>query len=461
MKIPITVLALCAVAAAQAGHFYTKAEAVAAAFPEAARAYEWRRLFTRDEIGALEKTLRRRIPEGGYYVYLVEDARGPCGLAVITAEIGKTEYFTFLVAIGMDRRVAGLEVLNYKEPRGGEIRRRSFLRQFLGKRHGQRLGVSREIENIPGATLSALAVTRGVRKVLAVTDLWFRGVSSQELQAGFRKHARLFSLHKGKAVDLHRFTFPAMGTACSLVVEGMDGERARRLRDLVRREMTHVERRLSVWSRGSELQKVQRLAGWRAVPVSAELFDELSRACAASHESAGAFDPTILPALEADRATDVADLVDYRKVILDPKERTLHFKKPGMALTTDAFAKGIAVDRAVNLLRQQHVPRARIGFRSTFYLLGKDHKVPLEDGRVLTLGDCAVAASGEGDQPDHILDPRTLRPADFKGTALVVAKSAFEADWLATAAVVLGAQQFAEILGKPGRRFFFFANSPR
>ncbi len=459
MKIPLAILALSTVLVPQAGRFYSKAEAVAAAFPEAIRAYEWRRLLTQDETRALEKALHRRLQEGGYYVYLVEDAEGPRGLAMVTAEIGKTEFFTFLVATGMDRRVVGLEVLNYKEPRGGEVRRRSFLKQFLGKHHGQRLRVSREIENIPGATLSALAVTRGVRKVLAVVDLWFGGMSPGQLEALFRKQSKVLSFQKGKARDTHRFSFPAMGTACSLVVEGVGEDDARRLRDVVRREMARVEARLSVWSESSELQKAQRFAGWRPMPVSKELFDELSRAVAASQESRGAFDPTILPALKADNSEHVSALVDCRKVQLDKELRTLRFERPGMALTTDAFAKGIAVDNAVKLLREMGVSRARIGFRSTFYVLGKDHEVPLPDGRVLTLADCAVAASGEGDDPDHILDPRTLRPASFKGTAIVVADGAFEADWLATAAVVLGPAATPKTLGRPDRRFWFFADT--
>ncbi len=448
----------CAALTAQAGKFLSKAEAVAAAFPEATRAHEWRRLLTKDEISSLETGLRRRLQEGGYYVYLVEDGDGPCGLAVVTAEIGKTEYFTFLVAVGMDRRVCGLEVLNYREPRGGEVRRRSFRQQFLGKRLGQRLRLSREIENIPGATLSALAVTRGVRKVLRVTDLWFGGMSPRKLEALFQKNGKTIRL-PGRGGGAHRFTFPAMGTACSLVLEGVDEKTARRLKGLVRREMTRAEARLSVWSETSELQKAQRLAGWRAVPLSRELFDDLSQALAASRESQGAFDPTILPALKADDVTDVRGLVDYRKVILDGDKRTLRFRRPGMALTTDAFAKGIATDQAVKVLRQAGVTRARVGFRSTFYLLGKGHKVPLGDGRVLTLENCAVAASGVGDQPNHILDPRTLRPATFHGTAVVIASSAFAADWLATAAVVVGPQKSPKTLGKPGRRFFFFADA--
>jgi thiamine biosynthesis lipoprotein len=452
----LTACLVCAPLAAQTRHFLSKLEAVAAAFPQGVKAHEWRRLLTKSEIRKLETTLRRRLAEGGYYVYLVEDNDGACGLAVVTAEIGKVDYFTFLVATGMDRRVCGLEVLTYREPRGGEIRRRSFRKQFLGKGLDQRLRLSREIENIPGATLSALAVTRGVRKVLAVAELWFKGMSAKELQVLFQEKGKVLEL-PGRAGCLRRFTFPAMGTACALVVEGVDEQKAKRLRDLVRQEIQNVERRLSVWSEDSELSRVQQCAGERAVIVSKELFVDLSRARAASRESRGAFDPTVLPALRADGKLDVQGLVDYRKVVLDDKQRTLRFQTPGMALTTDAFAKGIAVDHAVQVLRQHGVIRARVGFRSTFYLLGKGHKVPLRDGRVLTLANCAVGASADGDQKNHILDPRTLMPAGFQGTAVVIAGNAFAADWLATAAVVLGPDQAPQILGKPERRFFFFA----
>ncbi|MHC4513293.1 MAG: FAD:protein FMN transferase [Planctomycetota bacterium] len=458
MKTAIAVLTaclLCAPLTAQTRHFLSKLEAVAAAFPQAVKAHEWRRLLTKPEIRKLETSLRRRLAEGGYYVYLVEDNDGACGIAVVTAEIGKTDYFTFLVAAGMDRRVCGLEVLTYREPRGGEIRRRSFLKQFLGKSRDQRLRLSREIENVPGATLSALAVTRGVRKVLTVMDLWFKGMSAQELQALFQEKGKLCEL-PGRSSRVRRLTFPAMGTACALVLEDVDEQKARRLRNLVRQEIHKVERRLSVWCEDSELARVQRQAGWRAVTVSEELLADLYRARTASRESHGAFDPTILPALQADAGVEVQQLVDYRKIVLDAKQRTLRFQTPGMAMTTDAFAKGIAVDQAVKVLRQHGVTRARVGFRSTFYLLGKGHKVPLRDGRVLTLANCAVGASGAGDQKNHILDPRTLMPAGFQGTAVVITSNAFAADWLATAALVLGPDQTPQILGKPERRFFFF-----
>ena len=447
---------------AQAGRFLTKAEALAKAFPQAVRAWEWRRMLGDAEKKRLEKRLRRRLAEGGYYVFLLDDGAGPCGLAVLTAEIGKTEYFTFVVGLGLDRRVCALHVLDYKESRGGEVRRRGFREQFLGRDLGKRFRLRREIESIPGATLSALAVTRGVRKVLHVVDEWFRGMDEKDLAAAFARHGKRLRL-PARVGAMHRFSFPSMGTVCSLVLEGVDARVAARVRNAVRRSMAKTEKQLSNWSDDSEISRVlAERPHKRPVRLSKDVFEVLSRAMAASDESNGAFDPTIYPALKrahkgrgSGPSRPLRNLVGHSKVTLDPTVYTMRFDVDGVGISTDAFAKGVAVDRAVKILKARGVKRGRVGFRSTFYLLGADHKVPLPDGRVLSLGDCAVGAASAGDRAEAILDPRTLAPVEFAGTVIVVAADGFQADWLATAGVVLGRKKTIEVLQRDGRRFFF------
>jgi thiamine biosynthesis lipoprotein len=449
---------------AQVGNYLSKAESVAAAFPEAVEALEWRRLLSRKDIAALEKQLHRRIHDGGYLVFLAEDGEGPCGIGVLTAEVGKTQSFVFLVALDMARRVRGIEVLNYRETHGGEIRRRRFLDQFLGRNMDKKFRLSREIENMPGATLSAQAVVRGVRKVQAVVDLWFRGVGDEDLSRAFQAQGKPLEL-PNHLPGMHRFTFPAMGTVASLVLRDVDQVEAEKLRQLVEAEIERVEGLLSVWSEGSEISRAQRQAARGPVTITAELYALLDRALDAGRTSQGAFDPTVAPvlvrlregALNKDERRRLGQLVGWDKVQLDPQRQTLRLPVRGMALTTDAFAKGYGVDRVVDLLRRHGVHKARFGFRSTFFLLGGPHKVPLADGRVLTLTDSAVSASGPGDWPGHIVDPRTLELAAFGGQVVVVSPQAFDADWLSTAAVVLGPERSREVLTNPGVDFHFFS----
>jgi thiamine biosynthesis lipoprotein len=455
---------------AQVGRYLTKAESVASAFPEAVKAREWARLLSREETATLDKKLRRRIPDGGYYVYLAEDGEGPIGIGVLTAEVGKTQNFYFLVALDMQRRVRGIEVLKYQETHGGEIRRRRFLNQFLGRGQDKKFRLMREIENISGSTLSAQAVVRGVRKAQAVVELWFGGMSDAEISRRFETEGEHELLElPSHPPGLHRYTFPAMGTVASLVLYKVADAKAKALRELVREEIRRVERMVSIWSEDSEIRQVQERAHLEPVKLTAELYGILERALDAGRSSTGAFDPSIAPALDLlkqgllseEERQRLAELVGWQKVQLDPKARTLRLPVEGMALTTDAFAKGYVVDRVADLLRRQGVRRARVGFRSTYFLLGGPHKVPLADGRVLTLTDRAVSTSGPGDRPGHIIDPRTLEPAEFGGQVVVVSPQAFDADWLSTAALVLGPQPCLEVLNHEERAFHFFSAPAR
>lgn len=92
----------------------------------------------------------------------------PEGYAVVADELGKFHDITFMVGITPQGRVKRVEVLVYRESRGGEIRFRRFLRQFDGKSLRDPIRPNRDVINITGATLSVRAVSRGVRKALGI-----------------------------------------------------------------------------------------------------------------------------------------------------------------------------------------------------------------------------------------------------------------------------------------------------
>jgi Na+-translocating ferredoxin:NAD+ oxidoreductase RnfG subunit len=75
------------------------------------------------------------------------------------------------VSLEADGRVRRVDVLEYRESYGGEIRDASWLAQFVDKRHGSTLEVNKDIRNISGATLSSRHVTEGVKRVLALYEV--------------------------------------------------------------------------------------------------------------------------------------------------------------------------------------------------------------------------------------------------------------------------------------------------
>lgn len=109
-----------------------------------------------------------------FYISFVGKKAGQVvGYAVICEEIGKHRPITFIVSAAPDGKVLDVAIMSYREPVGGEIRQEKFLDQFSGKNLRNPILQYRDIHNISGATLSVQALSRGVRKALAVMQVAF------------------------------------------------------------------------------------------------------------------------------------------------------------------------------------------------------------------------------------------------------------------------------------------------
>lgn len=89
------------------------------------------------------------------------------GWFIVDQVIGKHEFITFALGIDAGGAVRGVEILEYRESYGGEVRGAAWRAQFNGKRAGAALKLGADIRNISGATLSSKHVTDGVRRLLA------------------------------------------------------------------------------------------------------------------------------------------------------------------------------------------------------------------------------------------------------------------------------------------------------
>jgi Na+-translocating ferredoxin:NAD+ oxidoreductase RnfG subunit len=89
------------------------------------------------------------------------------GLFVFDRVIGKHLFIDYAVALDPAGHVLRVDILQYRESYGGDVRSPSWLAQFVGKTRGSSLEVNKDIRNISGATLSSLHVTEGVKRILA------------------------------------------------------------------------------------------------------------------------------------------------------------------------------------------------------------------------------------------------------------------------------------------------------
>ena len=90
---------------------------------------------------------------------------------VIDQVLGKHEVITYAVGISSGGEVHGIEVLEYRESYGHQVRKEEWRRQFVGKTSKSSLKLGDDIKNISGATLSSAHLTAGVKRVLFTYDL--------------------------------------------------------------------------------------------------------------------------------------------------------------------------------------------------------------------------------------------------------------------------------------------------
>lgn len=92
----------------------------------------------------------------------------PLGWLIVDQVIGKAEAITYALALDSQGKVLGVDVLEYRETHGSEIRMPAWRRQFVGKTTQDPVRLDSDIHNISGATLSCRHVTDGVRRLLAL-----------------------------------------------------------------------------------------------------------------------------------------------------------------------------------------------------------------------------------------------------------------------------------------------------
>ncbi len=236
-----------------------------------------------------------------------------------------------------------------------------------------------------------------------------------------------------------------------------------------------LEQRISRWQPSSQTSLINRGAAERPVTVGSDLIEILLRARHFYETTDGVFDVTVGPLLslwgfyrELSALPDEAVVkqtlqkVGLNHVKLDIKARTVFFERPGMYLDFGGIGKGLALDRAAVVLREQGVQSARLSIgTSTLVALGAppdaagwtvDLRSPYnsnDDAHFATVNirdESLSTSSGaeryvelDGKRYSHILDPRTGMPARSDViSATAIAPTGVESDALSTAFFVMG-----------------------
>ncbi len=283
----------------------------------------------------------------------------------------------------------------------------------------------------------------------------------------------------------HVLSGRTMGTTYSVKLVGRPWSGTEALQKKIDRRLAELNRSLSPFLPESEISRFNRFAAaGEAFAVSADFRRVFEAAQRVHGWSGGAFDPTVGPLVDLwgfgrgkPRAEPPSEeeiararaAVGLSRVSLRG-EAGLVKEDPRVSLDFSAVAKGYGVDEVARLLREAGwrdflveiggevfaAGRRRDGAPWHIGIARPDSRArPDEVYRVVALSDAALATSGdyrqffvhEGRRYSHVVDPQSGRPvARGVVSASVLAPDCMTADALATAVMVLGAEEGIALL---------------
>lgn len=161
-------LATLSASPAYAVQYLDIAQAQKLFFPQADGFASLPLLLTAEQKAYVEKAAGLRMRYVRQPVWKVTENGTHVGWVVQDEVYGKHEFITYAVALDANGAVRGVEILDYRETHGREVRNPKWRAQFTGKQHGAPLKLGEDIQNISGATLSCKHVAEGVRRILAL-----------------------------------------------------------------------------------------------------------------------------------------------------------------------------------------------------------------------------------------------------------------------------------------------------
>jgi thiamine biosynthesis lipoprotein len=247
-------------------------------------------------------------------------------------------------------------------------------------------------------------------------------------------------------------------------------------------EIKRVTQVFSEWEPGSEISAINKAAGVKAIGVSPEVFRLISEALRISELSNGKFDITFKSAgklwdFREQTIPDAATLqsavtaINYQNVVMDQENQTVFLKQAETQVGLGGIAKGYAIDRAVQVIRQagfgvfyinaggdlyassgasnkDSAKRWKVGIQDPDNADSLIAVLPVANGAIATSGDYERYFETDGIRYHHIIDPDTGHPADLSRSVTVLTSRAYLADALATAVFVLGPEKGITLIEK-------------
>jgi thiamine biosynthesis lipoprotein len=287
--------------------------------------------------------------------------------------------------------------------------------------------------------------------------------------------------------------FFAFGTLIDITLYGVEPELAETISSQIEADFNNMHNEWHAWQPGSLLSLNKQLAQQQSAFADPGIIPLLAKANQLSQSSEGLFNPVIGKLIELwgfhDNALPIGTLPDSTAIenlvaenpavddiTIDGSK--LSTRNPAVAYDLGGFAKGLAIDRAINRLRKSGIEHAIINAGGDLRAIGQRGerawrigiRHPREPGILASIeiaGDQSIFTSGDyerffevdGHRYHHIIDPRSGYPASETTSVTVIHSDAATADAAATALFVAGPDHWHTIARKMGIRFVMLIDS--
>jgi FAD:protein FMN transferase len=257
-------------------------------------------------------------------------------------------------------------------------------------------------------------------------------------------------------------------------------------KDMYTEELTHItdeafaavdalEKRISNWIPESALSKMNQSAGDAPYKTSQEVIDLLLISKKYWQDSEGGFDVTVGPLLKLwgfyksqghlpkpEELQEALAKVGFNKLEINETEQTVHFTVPGMSVDFGGIGKGLALDRAAEVLRSQGVTAAMLDsgtssvvaigtppgkpgwtvrIRSPYNKKEYVDEVVIRDESLSSSSDSENYVEIDGKKYGHHFDPRTGKPIEGVLGVTSFAPKGVDSDALSTTFFVMGIEK--------------------
>lgn len=152
---------------AHSATFLDEQQAVSAIFPASEKMIKKQIFLNDEEIKKIEKASGETVRNKTLNC-LVNSKKE---IVFIDQVLGKHEFITYATGITKDATIKAIEIMEYRETYGQQVRNESWRKQFIGKTKKAPLKLKEDIVNISGATLSSSHIAAGVRRLLQTYEI--------------------------------------------------------------------------------------------------------------------------------------------------------------------------------------------------------------------------------------------------------------------------------------------------